>query len=81
MAEHGDAVEIERIPARELGQVVERKEDVLGRATPAAARVAEAAILDVPGRDPVRRELMVFGGSTAATMLRDTWFLRDEESR
>jgi hypothetical protein len=57
MAEQRDAVEVEWRRARELLDVVDGAKDVVESAGPAAAGIAEAPVLDVPRRDPVRGEI------------------------
>jgi hypothetical protein len=57
MAEQRDAVEVEWTRARELVDVVDGAKDIVESAGPAAAGIAEAPVLDVPRRDPVRGEI------------------------
>jgi hypothetical protein len=57
VAEERDAVEVERIPHRELRGERQRAADVLDGRRPAAADVADAPVLDVPRRDPARGEV------------------------
>ena len=57
VAEQRYPLEVERVAHRELGRELERTADVLDRRRPAAADVADAPVLDIPGRDPPRGEI------------------------
>ncbi len=57
VAEHRDPREIERVALRERAQKVEPEPDVLERARVGASGVADAAVLEAPGRVAARGEV------------------------
>ena len=57
VAHHHDPIEVERVLHRERAHSVHRLHHVDERAGPLASGIAEAAVLDVPARDPVSRKV------------------------
>lgn len=60
MAHDGHAIEIEPIARCNFGQLVDRMRHILEGAGPAAARIADATIFDIPIKDIRCRELSFY---------------------
>ena len=52
MADQDDSLSVERVALDELAHVLGRRSHVVARGRPPTVDVADAAVLDVPGRDP-----------------------------